>query len=196
MANNLKSMIKVIANNKAIAELDRRLELARGDHSIAAFAEAFYDRVESSQNGGVINSWSLDSLGSKWTYLSDDWGGGEFVTESAWYPPTEFFFHLYRLMCSIDPEVWIEVQYEDEAYNPIGAFVLKKDSTGTAVYCHKEDCSMEDPTLDMDWENEQYDQTQMEFMESVGERQQEMLAFCHQMIDTGNGEIVPAKKDN
>ena len=191
MANNLKSMINVIANEEAITELQRRVELSRDNDSIAAFAKAFYDDVELSENGGVMNSWSLDNLGSKWTYLSDNWGGGEFVIESAWYAPKEFFFHLYKTMSAIDPETVIEVQYEDEAYNPIGAFVLKKDSNGDAVYYNEEDDEMEDPTIDMDWDDEEYEQTQMDFMDSIAERQQEMLSFCYEMIDGNDGEVIP-----
>jgi hypothetical protein len=189
MANNLRSMINVIANDEAIAELERRVELARDNDSIAAFAKAFYDNVELSENGGVMNSWSLDNLGSKWTYLSDNWGGGEFIIESAWYRPKEFFIHLYKLMAEIDPEVVIEVKYEDEGYNPIGAVVIKKDMDGTPCYWEEEDDEMEDPTIDMDWDDEEYEQTQMDFMDEIAERQDELLAECHELV-VSDGEPI------
>ena len=190
MANNLKSMINVIANDEAIAELEKRIDVAKSEGSVTSFAKAFYDNVEMSGDG-VLNSWSLDNLGSKWTTFYDDWGGGEFSIESAWYPPKEFFFHLYKLMAKIDPEVVIEVQYEDETYDPIGAFVLKKDANGDAVFYNEEDDEMEDPTVDMDWDDEEYEQTQMDFMDEIADRQQEMLSFCHEMIDGNDGEMIP-----
>jgi len=190
MANNLKSMINVIANEEAITELQRRVELSRDNDSISAFAKAFYDDVELSENGGVMNSWSLDNLGSKWTYLSDNWGGGEFVIESAWYPPKEFFVHLFKMMHAIDPNTVVEVQYEDETYDPVGAFVLKVDSNGDMVISQNEEDELEDPTADMDWDDEEYEQAQMDFMDSVAESQQNMLAMCHEEIENNDGEII------
>lgn len=195
MANNLRSMINVIANDEAIANLESRLEKA-GDGEITSFAQAFYDNVEISDGGGVLNSWSLDNVGSKWTYLSDNWGGGEFITESAWYRPKEFFIHLYKIMAEIDPNVVVEVKYEDEAYSPIGAAVVKKDVDGTPCYWEEEDDDMEDPTIDMDWDDEDYDQTQMEFMESIAERQDELLAECHELVESDGEPIYELEEED
>jgi len=188
MANNLKSMIKVIANEEAIANLESRIDkLEYSD--VTSLAQTFYDNVELGESGGVMNSWSLDNLGSKWTVFSDAWGNGEFVIESAWYRPKEFFIHLYKLMAEIDPDVVIEVKYEDEGYDPIGAVVIKKDVDGTPCYWEEEDNEIEDPTEDMDWDDENYDQTQMEFMESIAERQDELLARCHELV-VSDGEPI------
>lgn len=192
MANNLKSMINVIANEEAIANLEQRLEGIKYS-DVASFAQAFYDDVEMSGNDGVLNSWSLDNLGSKWTVFYDNWGGGEFSIESAWYPPKEFFIHLYKLMSEIDPEVVIEVQYEDETYDPVGAFVIKKDVDGTPCIWQEED-EMEDPTVDMDWDDEEFEQTQADFMDSVAETQSELLRLCHELVDT-DGEPIYEMED-
>lgn len=190
MANNLRSMVKVIANEEAIANLESRLGTC-GYSDVTKFATSFFDEVGLTEDGsGVLNVWSTDNLGSKWNYLSDNWGDGEFVMESAWYAPKEFFIHLYKLMSAIDPEAVVEVRYEDETYNPIGAFVVKKDSEGNPMYYHEEDDEMEDPTVDMDWDDEGYDDAQMEFMDSIGDRQDEMLQFCHQSIDDNDGEPI------
>lgn len=194
MANNLKSMINVIANDEAIAELDKRIEIAKSEGSVTSFANAFYDNVEMGEGGGVLNSWSLDNLGSKWTTFYDDWGGGEFTIESAWYPPKEFFIHLYKLMAEIDPEVVVEVKYEDETYSPVGAIVIKKDKDGTPCIWQEEDDEMEDPTVDMDWDDEEYEQTQMDFMDSIAERQDELLAECHELVET-DGEPIYEMED-
>jgi len=187
MANYLKSMVEVHANEETIKYLDGLLDKAN-DGEITTFAQTFYDNVEVSEGGGVMNSWSLDNVGSKWTYMEDITGDGSFTLTSAWYPPKEFFIHLYKMLVEKDPNVFIEVQYEDEGYDPIGAIVIKKDKDGTPCIWQEED-EMEDPTVDMDWEDEDYEETQMEFMDSLYERQQEMLRECHDLIET-DGEPI------
>jgi hypothetical protein len=188
MANNLKSMIEVHGNEDVVKKLDEILEGVEYGH-IASFAKGFYDNVETSEDGGVMNSWSIDNLGSKWTYLEDIQGDGAFSIESAWYPPLDFFKHLYRMLVEIDPEVFIEVMYEDEGYDPIGAVVIKKDKDGTPCIWQEEDDEMEDPTEDMDWDDEEYEQTQMDFMDSLYERQRELVLYCHDLVET-DGEPI------
>jgi hypothetical protein len=188
MANNLKSMIEVHGNEDVVKKLDEILEGVEYGH-IASFAKGFYDNVEMSEDGGVMNTWSIDNLGSKWTYLEDIQGDGAFSIESAWYPPLDFFKHLYRMLVEIDPEVFIEVMYEDEGYDPIGAVVIKKDKDGTPCIWQEEDDEMEDPTEDMDWDDEEYEQTQMDFMDSLYERQRELVLYCHDLVET-DGEPI------
>src|SRR6056300_2008822 len=193
MANNLKSMIEVHGNEDVVKKVDELLEGVKYS-DVTSFAQAFYENVEVTENNGVLNTWSADNLGSKWTYLYDIMGDGEFSVESAWYPPIKFFIHLYNLLVEIDPEVFIEVMYEDEFYQPIGAVVIKKDKDGTPCIWQEEDDEMEDPTEDMDWEDEEYEQTQMDFMESLYERQREMVLYCHDLIET-DGEPIEDYED-
>lgn len=189
MANNLKSMINVIANDEAVAMLEEKLKgIKYGD--IASFAKAFYENVEMSGNDGVMNSWSIENLGSKWTYFSDNWGGGEFVIESAWHAPKEFYIHLYKMMAEIDPEVVVEVKYEDESYNPVGAFLIKKDEEGNAMWAQNEDDELEDPTTEMDWDDEEFEEAQLDFMDEVSSSQDRMLELCHEQIDGNDGYDV------
>ena len=188
MANYLNSTIEVQANEEAINHIDSLMEKAN-DGEITTFAQTFYDNVELGENGGVMNTWSSDNLGPKWTYLEDILGDGEYRLVSAWYPPIKFYIHLYKMVTEIDPEGYIEVIYEDEGYDPIGAVVIKKDKDGTPCIWQEEDNEMEDPTVDKDWDDEDYDDVQMEFMESLYDRQQEMLLYCHDLIDT-DGEPI------
>jgi hypothetical protein len=193
MANYMKSMVEVHANEETIKYLDGLLDKAN-DGEITTFAQTFYDDVELGESGGVMYSWASDKMGPKWTYMEDITGDGSFTLTSAWYPPTQFFIHLYNMLVEMDPNVFIEVQYEDEGYDPIGAIVIKKDVDGTPCIWVEEDDEMEDPTVDKDWEDEDYDDVQMEFMESLYERQQEMLRLCHDLVDT-DGEPIDDYKD-
>ena len=188
MANYLNSTIEVQANEEAINHIDSLMEKAN-DGEITTFAQTFYDNVELGENGGVMYTWSSDNLGPKWTYLEDILGDGEYRLVSAWYPPIKFYIHLYKMVTEIDPEGYIEVIYEDEGYDPIGAVVIKKDKDGTPCIWQEEDNEMEDPTVDKDWDDEDYDDVQMEFMESLYDRQQEMLRESHDLIDT-DGEPI------
>lgn len=161
------------------------------DSSVTAFATAFYDEVDLDEDRGVMNTWSYENLGSKWTTLYDATGEGEFLIESAWYPPKKFFMHLYNLCFPLDNDVVIEVTYEDETYSPVGAVVIKGIEYDPKDYDEKqgniwveEDNSLEDPTVDKDWDDEDYDQVQMEFSESVYDKQQELLDKCRRLVET------------
>ena len=189
MANYLKSMIEVHGNEEVVKKVDELLEGVEYS-DVTSFAKAFYNEVEMGESGeGVLNTWSMDNLGPKWTYLYDIQGDGAFSVESAWYPPIKFFIHLYNILVEVDPEVFIEVMYEDEGYDPIGAVVIKKDKDGTPGIWQEEDDEMEDPTVDMDWDDEEYEQTQMDFMDSLYERQREMVLYCHDLIES-DGEPI------
>jgi len=193
MANNLKSMIEVHGNEEVLKKVDELLEGVEYS-DVTSFANGFYNDVEMGESGGVLNTWSVENLGTKWTLLYDIQGDGAFSIESAWYPPIKFFIHLYNLLVEVDPEVFIEVTYEDETYSPIGAVVIKKDKDGTPCIWQEEDDEMEDPTVDMDWDDEEYEDTQMEFMDSVYERQHELVLQCHDLIET-DGEPIDGYDD-
>ena len=192
MANNLKSFVSIKGNEQAVKLIDSMIEKVQNndsDDSIPAFATAFYNDVKRGENGGVMNDWSLKHLGSKWTTLYDVKGEGEFSIESAWYPPKEFFIHLYNLCVKLDENVEIEVTYEDETYSPIGAIVIKKDRDGTPCMWSEEDNDIVNPLDDMDWDDENYEATSQEFYESLYDNQQAYLKQCHELVIT-DGEPI------
>jgi hypothetical protein len=160
------------------------------DNSVAAFAMAFYNDVELTEDRGVLNTWSNENLGSKWTKLCDVQNDGEFSIESAWYPPKQFFIHLYNLCVELDENVEIEVTYEDETYSPIGAIVIKKDRDGTPCMWEEEDNDIENPLEDMEWDDEKYDEVSEEFYESLYENQQSLLGLCHELVVTDGEPIL------
>ena len=192
MANNLKSFVTIKGNEEAIKLIDSLVDKVNdndSDSPITAFATAFYNDVELTEDRSVLNAWSNENLGSKWTTLYDVQNDGEFSIESAWYPPKQFFIHLYNLCVTLDESVEIEVTYEDETYNPIGAIVIKKDRDGTPCMWEEEDNDIENPLEDMDWDDEKYDETSEEFYESLYDNQQSLLGLCHELVIT-DGEPI------
>ena len=84
----------------------------------------------------------------------------------------------------------IEVKYEDETFDPVGALVIKTlthegdEGEVSEGRLWVEETEMEDPTVDMDWEDENYDEVQMDFMESVSETQDVLLSQCLELVET------------
>ena len=192
MANNLKSFVTIKGNDESIKLIDSMVDNVNNNDSdspITAFATAFYNDVELTEDRSFLNTWSNENLGSKWTTLYDVQNDGEFSIESAWYPPKQFFIHLYNLCVTLDENVEIEVTYEDETYSPIGAIVIKKDRDGTPCIWEEEDNDIENPLEDMDWDDEKYDDVSQEFYESLYENQQSLLGLCHELVIT-DGEPI------
>ena len=192
MANNLKSFVQVKGNEEVVKLIDSLIDKVNDndtDSPITAFATAFYDDVELSEERGVMNTWSYDNLGSKWTTLYDVLDEAEFSIESAWYPPKQFFIHLYNLCFPLDNDVVIEVRYEDETFNPVGALVVKsvthygEEDETTEGRLWSEEVEMEDPTVDMDFDDENYDEVSQEFYESLYDTQVRLLSNCMEMIE-------------
>ena len=192
MANNLKSFVQVKGNEEVVKLIDSLIDKVNDndtDSPITAFATAFYDDVELSEDRGVMNTWSYDNLGSKWTTLYDVLDEAEFSIESAWYPPKQFFIHLYNLCFPLDNDVVIEVRYEDETFNPVGALVVKsvthygEEEETTEGRLWSEEVEMEDPTVDMDFDDENYDEVSQEFYESLYDTQVRLLDQCMEMIE-------------
>jgi len=192
MANNLKSFITVKGNEEVVKLVDSLVDKVNEskDDGVVAFATTFYDDVELSEDGGsVINTWSYDNIGTKWTTFCDIIDEAEFSIESASYPPTKFFARLFEICFPVDNDVIIEVTYEDETYSPVGAAILKARDYGEdekqleGCIWVEDDRSLEDPTVDKDWDDEDYDTVQMEFAESVYDKQQELLDECRRLID-------------
>ena len=187
MANTVTNIIKIVANNAAIDAVDERFINAGGYSETGKFVKAFYDNPELSENGeGVMFSWSLDHVGSKWIYVENEIDNGEWNIASASYYPHEFLQRLFELVTVIDPEGYIENRYNDETYEPTGVVVFKKDSNGVPRWFEIEE-QLENPTDDMDWEDENYDEAQSQFMDSIYDFQEESVAEAIETIASGSG---------
>ena len=131
-----------------------------------------------------------DNVGVKWIFLSDTTGDGAWNVDSANYTPEEFWIHIFKLSIEIDTNVIIEVMYEDENYSRVGAFVIKKDNNGNIQYVSEEDSELVDPTLELNYDDESYEEVRLEFAEKVYSIQKECLDYCHELIDRDEGIIL------
>jgi hypothetical protein len=185
MANNIANYVSIIANEETITRIDNMFENAGGYAETLKFSETFYgDLVEDS------NEWYLDNLGAKWVYVENNIDFGKWNIQSASYTPKEFFIQLYKLITETDPEGYVEVKFEDEGCSPIGALVVKKSKSGHSCISIEEDYDVVDPTEDMDWDDEEYENTRMEFTDTKFDLMDSLLKVCHDTIDENNGEIV------
>jgi len=134
MANYLKSMIEVHGNEEVVNKVDELLEGVEYS-DVTSFAKAFYNEVEMGESGeGVLNTWSMDNLGPKWTYLYDIQGDGAFSVESAWYPPIKFFIHLYNILVEVESALHQDVTRGGNAVDTmIGNLQIEYNGDGEVV---------------------------------------------------------------
>ena len=185
MANNVTNYLKVIANDETTNRIDEMFDNSGGYAQTLKLSETFFG--ESAKDS---NEWYLDNLGAKWVYVENSIDMGEWNIQSANYFPREFFIHLYKLITDTDPEGYLEVRYEDESLSPVGALVIKKGPNGEICFNSEEDFDMEDPTADMEWDAEGYDEAQMNFTDEKFEAMDDMVTMCHKMIDSGKSEVI------
>jgi hypothetical protein len=184
MANNVTNYLKIIANDDATNRIDEMFDMAGGYTETFKLSQAFFG-----EEAKDSNEWYLDNLGAKWVYVENNIDMGEWNIQSANYTPKEFFIHLYKLITEIDHEGYLEVRYEDESLDPVGALVIKKGPNGVC-FNSEEDSDMKNPTEDMEWDDEGYDEAQMNFTDEKFEAMDDMVTMCHSMIDSGKAEVL------
>ena len=190
MANTVSNYLQIVGTDEVQDKMDDLFESAGGYADTTQFVNTFYG---TEFEGGVKFDWLYDNVGAKWIYVENAIDNGRWNISSANYTPKEFWIHLYKLAVKIDPNVEIEVKYQDESYEPVGGFVVKKDHEGNPAWAQQETYDMEDPTADMDWEDEDYDDTQMNFMEDVDDTMEHCMDYAHDTVWSGEGESINIK---
>lgn len=96
-----------------------------------------YDRDFNDTDNFYGIAFMLDNVGSKW--LSIEFGGWstenfvkeenevDIILESAWNVPTLYLERLRDVLTEINEDIVIYGTYEDESYNPMGAFIYAYD---------------------------------------------------------------------
>lgn len=184
MANTISNYLEIIGTDEVIQAMDDRFNNAGGYADTDKFVNAFYG---TDFEGGVPHEWLYDNVGVKWIYVENVIDAGSWNISSASYTPKEFWIQLYKLAVEIDPNVEIEVKFQDESYQPIGGFVVKKDYNGVPGWSMEEDYDVEDPTADMDWDDEDYDSVQMDFLDDLDIMMLRLTNYAHDTIWSGEG---------
>jgi hypothetical protein len=175
MANDITNIIKIIGNEDVIHAIDTRFENAGGYGEVTTFVKAFYDNPEMNEEGNILNSWTLDNMGSKWVYIENAIDYGKWNLTSANYHPKEFILHLWKLASEIDPDV--EIINEYECMNLVlGCMLVKKDEEGIPRYIELEESDYEAPDED-DEERNYYDE--------IYDIQNELVKECRIRINEG-----------
>jgi hypothetical protein len=124
MANNCFNRVSIYAKKEVLEWLDSKLDLSE---------EAIIEQFGNPEAENFI-----DKVGCKWISKSDNYFNDdtEYVWQfdSAWYPPSDLLKEMYRQLAGLDPEVFIQGEYEDEAYDPVGVLKIDKDGYRTSEH--------------------------------------------------------------
>ena len=86
---------------------------------------------EEAENTWPEYQWLGDNIGSKWIYSEydhdDDTEFTHLVLTTAWSVPQGFLKKLSEVLSDIKEDCYIMGTYEDESYDPMGAFLYAKD---------------------------------------------------------------------
>jgi hypothetical protein len=144
MANEMSTFVTVQSENPKVAErLKELLSPAEGKYETNALE--IINRLKgtdySYSNETTKEDWDKEVdfpdsetweelIGPKWMYVDYDHGENpqycNIVLRSAWYVPTGFLETLIKELQKIDEDCYIKGNYEDESYDPCGAFVYGK----------------------------------------------------------------------
>jgi hypothetical protein len=120
MANNVSFRVSFEQINKAATERLKEL-YSRFQDDDWNFGDMFVDGEEGSPTYEETNSrsWYLDNVGSKWCYL-EEYDDDSFFGRSAWAAPSDGFHWLAEQLGELDPDLLMNVSYEDEMPNFVG----------------------------------------------------------------------------
>jgi hypothetical protein len=144
MANEMSTFVTVQSENPKVAERLKEL-LSPPEGKYETNALEIINRLKgtdySYSNETTKEDWDKEVdfpdsetweelIGPKWMYVDYDHGENpqycNIVLRSAWYVPTGFLETLIKELQKIDEDCYIKGNYEDESYDPCGAFVYGK----------------------------------------------------------------------
>jgi hypothetical protein len=158
MANHMTTYVKVDnLNEESFDKLIQLIYPSKGQYNIQSVEivnRLFETDYSVEEKRFPDNGWMLDNIGAKWIEIECD-DTPEFDTTysfrvtSAWHVPEEYLLTLTQTLVDIKSDVVLYGTYEDESYDPIGAFVYADD------YDDAEDLDIE---IDFDqiWEDADY----------------------------------------
>jgi len=134
MANMMTTYVKIVnLNNQTIKKVlelfsntEKSYYVNLNEHLNKVYGENFSEQKE------VTRIWMDDNVGSKTLDIETNYNIGdsdyfELIITSAWEVPTKYLEKMTSLLNKFDKEIAIYGTYEDESYEPIGAFVYAYD---------------------------------------------------------------------
>lgn len=158
MANHMTTYVKVAnLNEPAFNKLMELIYPLKGKYNIESVEvvnRLFKTDYSVEEKRFPDFAWMVDNIGSKWIEIECD-DEPVFDTEysfrvtSAWHVPEEYLLTLTQELVDVKNDVVLYGTYEDESYDPIGAFVYADE------YEDSEDLDIE---IDFDqlWDDEDY----------------------------------------
>ena len=146
MANEMRTFVKVVSKDPRVAtRLQEIFKFEKVDGKYEPNALDIINNIKgtdySFSNETTKEDWNRDvdfpsnelwdeMIGPKWLYVEYDHQelpqNCNIVFRTAWSVPTAFLNVLRNELQQIDPECYIVGSYEDETYDPSGAFVYGK----------------------------------------------------------------------
>lgn len=167
MANEMSTYVRIANGNEKVANrLKELFSPKEGQYDVNAIEilnrmlGANYSYREDREGWDIETDWPAQNIwdsyiGPKWMYVDyehdDNPEDCNIMIRSAWYVPSEFLSKLAEELYKIDEECFIYGTYEDESYDPMGAFLYAKDW---------DDIEDLDEEIDFDkiWEDDDYRQ--------------------------------------
>ena len=120
MANNVTFKVSFEQINEAAKERLKEM-FSRFQDNDCNFGDMFVDGKEGSPTYEETNTrnWYNENIGSKWCYL-EEYDDDYLFGRSAWAPPSEGFHWLAEQLGELDPELLMNVSFEDEMPNFVG----------------------------------------------------------------------------
>lgn len=165
MANEMSTYVRVSNGDQRVAErLKELFTPTEGKYEVTAIdilnrmLGTNYSYREDREGWDREADWPTQEIwdsyiGPKWMYVdydhSDEPEDCHIMIRSAWSVPNEFLEKLAEELYTIKDDCYISGTYEDESYNPMGAFIYAKDW---------DDLEDLDEEIDYDriWEDDEY----------------------------------------
>lgn len=142
MANVMTTYVKIInldteSHKKLVDLFQTKGETFDEREDLLPHFNKLYDRNFNNTDNFYGVPFMMDNVGSKWLRIEfGEWETKNFVEEtketslileSAWNVPTKYLEQLTSVLTEINKEIIVYGTYEDESYEPIGAFVYADD---------------------------------------------------------------------
>ena len=141
MANIMTTYVKIKnldeESHKKLVDLFQTKGETFTDEDLLPHFNKLYDRNFNDTDNFYGISFMLDNVGSKWLTIEFGcWSFEEFkqysdtvdlILETAWNVPTKYLEQLTSVLTEINKDIIVYGTYEDESWEPMGAFVYADD---------------------------------------------------------------------